>query len=300
MTCGRAERCEHDLVRSAADHGERRCRCRLPAGAGPHRPAARQFGRWWPSARVRPVHTAPPGPRRFGRPGCSSADCMVGGSPVATASRNAKSADHGVRPPRAASARVRRACDRAWRASPRAGGSIRACTAPRIEANVSTIVTPWASAIRETIKMSSRFLKLVNFGRSNPTVTMHSRSATFARLCDGLHGFCGAAGDFVPLRRSRSRLSDASGGPVGGRGGRRRAGGRAAQAPARPEGHHGPAQPRVRAGRAGGADRHRGRLPQQRPGAPPGLLVFGRQDLPARALRRPRARAGGLQPRRAW
>ncbi len=86
---------------------------------------------------------------------------MVGESPVATASRNAKSptmASTAARSKRARSASVRSSMARvaeSWRIDS-------SCTALRIEANVSTIVTPWASAIRETIKMSSRFLKLVN------------------------------------------------------------------------------------------------------------------------------------------
>jgi len=44
------------------------------------------------------------------------------------------------------------------------------------------IVTPWASAISDTIKMSNRFLKLLNFLRSNLSLSMNTRSA-FLTAC---------------------------------------------------------------------------------------------------------------------
>src|SRR5260221_577361 len=117
-------------------------------------------------------------------------------------------------------------------------------------------------------------------------------------MCDGLHG-SGRGGTLVCSMGPAGHGPERCGTPAAGCDHHRRAGaGRPAAAP-RSERHHGPAQPDVRAGRAGRADRHGRRFSQQRSGPPPSLFLFEREDFSARALRRQVARPRPVRQARA-
>src|SRR5258708_24128849 len=117
-------------------------------------------------------------------------------------------------------------------------------------------------------------------------------------MCDGLHG-SGRGGTPACRIGALGHGPERCGHTAAGCDHHRRARARRPAAAARSERRHGPAQPDVRAGRAGRADRHGRRFSQQRSGPPPSLFLFDREDFSARALRRQVARPRPVRQARA-